>query len=98
MLSKGEISSKSVRVEFPMEGMDMSGFQFGATYEEIKRWIEKEYGFKVPTLYIAQVKRKLGLPIGEHYNISKKDDQVVPQCPPEKEKAIIESLKHFNMI
>ncbi|MBR0399779.1 MAG: class I SAM-dependent RNA methyltransferase, partial [Mogibacterium sp.] len=70
LLSKGEISSKNVRIEFPMEEMDMSGFQFGATYEEIQNWVQKEYGFKVPTLYIAQIKRKCGLDIRDHYNIS----------------------------
>ena len=33
LLSKGEIDSKKVRVEFSLEDMDMSGFQKGATYE-----------------------------------------------------------------
>ena len=98
LLSKGEISSKNVRIEFPMEEMDMSGFQFGATYEEIQNWVQKEYGFKVPTLYIAQIKRKCGLDIRDHYNISKKDDQIIPQCPAKKEEAIIAALRHFHMI
>ena len=98
LLSKGEISSKNVRIEFPMEEMDMSGFQFGATYEEIQNWVQKEYGFKVPTLYIAQIKRKCGLDIRDHYNISKKDDQIIPQCPAEKEEAIMAALRHFHMI
>ena len=41
MLSKGEIDLKKVRVEFSLEDMDMSGFQKGATYEQIKNQKER---------------------------------------------------------
>jgi len=82
LLSKGEIDSKKVRVEFSLEDMDMSGFQKGATYEQLK----------------SQVKRKCGLDVGQNYNLSKKEDAKVPQCPPEKEAAITEALKFFGMI
>lgn len=46
----------------------------------------------------SQVKRKCGLDVGQNYNLSKKEEAKVPQCPPEKEAAIIEALKHFQMI
>ena len=98
LLSKGEIDSKKVRVEFSLEEMDMSGFQKGATYEQIKAYVLEKYGLKVSSLYISQVKRKCGLDVGQNYNLSKKEDAKVPQCPPEKEAAIMEALKYFRMI
>ena len=98
LLSKGEIDSKKVRVEFSLEDMDMSGFQKGATYEQIKAYVLKHTGLKVSSLYISQVKRKCGLDVGQNYNLSKKEDAKVPQCPPEKEAAIMDALKYFQMI
>ena len=98
LLSKGEIDSKKVRVEFSLEDMDMSGFQKGATYEQIKAYVLEHTGLKVSSLYISQIKRKCGLDVGQNYNLSKKEDAKVPQCPPEKEAAIMEALKYFQMI
>ena len=98
LLSKGEIDSKKVRVEFSLEDMDMSGFQKGATYEQIKAYVLKHTGLKVSSLYISQVKRKCGLDVGQNYNLSKKENAKVPKCPPEKEAAIMEALKYFRMI
>ena len=97
LLSKGEIDSKKVRVEFSLEDMDMSGFQKGATYEQIKAYVLEKFELKVSSLYISQIKRKCGLDVGQNYNLSKKEDAKVPQCPPEKEAAIMEALKHFQM-
>lgn len=71
LLSKGEIDSKKVRVEFSLEDMDMSGFQKGATYEQIKTYVLEHSGLKVSSLYISQVKRKCGLDVGQNYNLSK---------------------------
>ena len=98
LLSKGEIDSKKVRVEFSLEDMDMSGFQKGATYEQIKAYVLEKYGLKVSSLYISQVKRKCGLDVGQNYNLSKKENAKVPKCPPEKEAAIMDALKYFQMI
>ena len=98
LLSKGEIDSKKVRVEFSLEDMDMSGFQKGATYEQIKTYVLEHTGLKVSSLYISQIKRKCGLDVGQNYNLSKKEDAKVPQCPPEKEAAIRDALKYFQMI
>ena len=98
LLSKGEIDSKKVRVEFSLEDMDMSGFQKGATYEQIKAYVLEHSGLKVSSMYISQIKRKCGLEVGQNYNLSKKEDAKVPQCPPEKESAIREALKFYNLI
>ena len=98
LLSKGEIDSKKIRVEFSLEDMDTSGFQQGATYGQIKERVLEQTGLKVSSLYISQVKRKCGLDVGQNYNLSKKEDAKVPQCPPEKEAAIMNALKHFQMI
>ena len=75
----------------------MSGFQKGATYEQIKAYVLEKLGLKVSSMYISQIKRKCGLDVGQNYNLSKKEDAKVLQCPPEKEAAIMEALKHFQM-
>ena len=69
-----------------------------ATYQEIKDYVLKEFGLKVSTLYISQVKRKYGIEVGKYYNISQKEKPKVPQCPKEKEDAIRAALEHFAMI
>jgi len=98
LLSKGEISSKNVRVEFSLEDMDTSSFRGKATYDQIKGYIEERYGIKVSTLYISQIKRKCGLEVGESFNKSKNELAKAPVCPPEKETAIMDALKHFGII
>ena len=76
----------------------MSGFQKGATYPQIKEYVQEHSGLKVSSLYISQVKRKCGLDVGQNYNLSKKENAKRPQCPPEKEKAIKKALHHFGMM
>lgn len=98
LLSKGEVDSKKIRVEFSLEDMDMSEFQDGATYPQIKEYVLEHTGLKVSNLYISQIKRKCGLDVGQNYNLSKKEDAKVPKCPPEKEAAIRDALKYFQMI
>ena len=99
LLSKGEIDSKKVRVEFSLEDMDMSEFQDGATYPQIKAYVLERSGLKVSSLYISQVKRKCGLDVGKNYNLPKSEDaRQAPTCPPEKEEAIREALQYFGMI
>lgn len=69
-----------------------------ATYGQIKDYVLEHTGLKVSSLYIAQVKQKCGIIERENYNKAKTDDAKQPQCPPEKEKAIMEALKHFGML
>lgn len=98
LLSKGEVDSKKIRVEFSLEDMDMSEFQDGATYTQIKDYVLEHSGLKVSNLYISQIKRKCGIEVGKNYNLPKSEDSRQPLCPPEKEKAIMEAFKYFGMI
>lgn len=98
LLSKGEVDSKKIWVEFSLEDMDMSEFQDGATYPQIKEYVLEHTGLKVSNLYISQIKRKCGIGVGKNYNLPKSEDSRQPQCPPEKEKAIREAFKYFGMI
>ncbi len=98
LLSKGEIDAKKVRVEFSLEDMDMSEFQDGATYTQIKEYVLEHTGLKVSNLYISQIKRKCGIEVGKNYNLPKSEDSRQPQCPPEKEKAIREAFEYFGLI
>ena len=98
LLSKGKVDSKKIRVEFSLEDMDMSEFQDGATYTQIKDYVLEHSGLKVSNLYISQIKRKCGIEVGKNYNLPKSEDSRRPMCPPEKEKAIREAFKYFGMI
>ena len=69
-----------------------------ATYGQIKDYVLEHSGLKVSSLYIAQVKQKHGIIERENYNKPKSEDAKQPQCPPEKERAITEALKHFGML
>ena len=97
-LSKGEFTLKKVRVPFSLEDMDLSKLKKGATYQEIKDYVKEQTGLNVTPLYIAQVKQKCGIIERECYNKPKAESYKQPQCPPEKEKAIRDALKHFQMI
>lgn len=91
-------TKQHIEVELNLDELDLSAAESKATYDEIKAYVLEKYGLKVSSLYISQVKRKCGLDMGQNYNLSKKEDAKVPQCPPEKEAAIVEALKHFHMI
>lgn len=92
-------ADEHIKVEFGEDELSEIEFSKDPTYKEIQKFVFEKYGFKVSNLYIAQVKRKNGLIERENYNVSKKDkqDQVIPQCPPEKEKAIQEALRWYGM-
>ena len=81
-----------------MDKLNLTAAESKTTYDEIKAYVLEHTGLKVSSLYISQVKRKCGLNVGQNYNLSKKEDAQVAQCPPEKEAAITEALKCFNMI
>ena len=87
-----------IEVELTMDELDLTAAESKATYEEIKEYVLEKFGLKVSQLYIAQIKRKCGIIERVNYNKSKKEDARVPQCPPEKEAAIMDALKHFQMI
>lgn len=87
-----------IYVELDLDELDATSAETKATYQEIKEYVLKHRGFNVSSLYIAQVKRKLGLEVGESYNKPKSLRTKTPVCPPNKESAIIDALKHFDMI
>lgn len=85
-------------MELPIDELDLTSDESNATYKQIQNYVLEKFGFKVSTLYIAQVKKKHGLEVREHYNISKNEKQKIPQCTIEKEEAILDALKHFKMV
>ena len=91
-------TKQHIEVELNLDELDLTSAESKATYDEIKAYVLEKHGLKVSSLYISQVKRKCGLDVGQNYNLSKKEDAKVPQCPPEKEAAIMAALKHFRMI
>ena len=86
-----------IYVELDLDELDATSAETKATYQEIKEYVLKHRGLNVSNLYISQVKRKLGLEVGESYNEPKSLHTKTPVCPPNKESAIIDALKHFNM-
>lgn len=89
---------KHINVELEMDELDLTAAESKATYEEIKDYVLKQSGLKVSNLYIAQVKQKYGIIERANYNLPKLENSRQPKCPPKKEKAISEALKHFHMI
>ena len=99
LLSKLHEAKHHVNVRLDMEELDLTAAESKATYEEIKKYVaEHNDGMKVSNLYIAQVKAKYGIIERENYNLPKSEDTKHPQCPKEKEDAIMGALKYFQMI
>ena len=97
LLSKLD-SKNHISIKLPMDNMDLTSVESKATYKQIQNYVLEKFGFKVSTLYIAQVKKKHGIEVREHYNILKNENQKVPQCSIEKEEAILDALKYYKMI
>ena len=88
-----------INVTIELDDVDITSAETKATYDEIKKYVaEHNAGMEVSNLYISQVKRKCGIEVGKNYNLSKNEDSRQPQCPEDKESAIVEALKHFKMI
>ena len=87
-----------INVTIELDDMDITSAETKATYDEIKKYVaEHNAGMKVSNLYISQVKRKCEIEVGKNYNLLKNEDSRQPQCPEDKESAIVEALKHFKM-
>ena len=97
LLSKLDVD-KHIDVEIKLDELDLTSAESKATYKEIQDYVLEKFGFKVSTLYIAQVKKKHGLEVKEHYNMPKNENRKVSQCSIEKEEAILDALKCFKMI
>lgn len=83
--------------EISLDEFDLTASEAKATYQEIKDYVLDKFGLKVSSLNISQVKTKFGIIERENYNKGEGKSRV-PQCPPEKEKAIINALRYFKMI
>ena len=68
------------------------------TYKDIQKWVEENYGFKVHTAYIAEVKRDLCLPMYDAPNAV--EELKRPRSHPTEQMttAIKAALKHFEII
>ena len=88
----------TIEIDLDLDELDATSAELKATYQEIKDYVLKEFGLKVSSLYISQVKRKCGIEVGENYNLPKSENARVPQCPKEKEEAIKAALEYFAMI
>ena len=97
LLSKLDVD-KHIDVEIKLDELDLTSAESKASYAQIKEYILEKFDLKVSTLYIAQIKKKCGIVLREHYNKTKKEKQIIPQCTPEKEEAIMDALRHFKMI
>ena len=87
-----------IEIEINLDEIDATSAETKATYKEIEEWVQEHYGFHVTNLNIAQVKQKYGIIERENYNKPKSEKGGQPECPKEKEIAIEEALKYFQMI
>ena len=98
LLSKLNETHQHIEVTVDMDEMDVTAAESKATYDEIRDWVQENYGFHVTNLNIAQVKRKHGIDLRENYNKPKSLESRQPGCPEKKVRAIERALRHFQMI
>ena len=89
---------RHIEVDVNMEELDVTAAESKATYNEIRDYVWEHHQLRVSNLYIAQVKQKHGIIERENYHKAKNENTKQPKCPKEKEDAIVEALKHFQMI
>ena len=89
---------RHIEVDVSMDELDVTATESKATYNEIRDYVWEHHQLKISNLYIAQVKQKYGIIERENYHKAKNENAKQPQCPKEKEDAIVEALKHFQMI
>ena len=98
LLSKLSEAKNHISVKVDMDEMDVTAAESKATYEEVQEWVQEKYGFHVTHLNIAKTKRKCGIIERINYNPPKSENSKSPGTPKEKEDAIIDAFKHFQMI
>lgn len=89
---------RHIEVDVSMDELDVTAAESKATYNEIQDYVWEHHQLKVSNLYIAQVKQKYGIIERENYHKAKNENTKQPQCPKEKEDAIVDALRHFQMI
>jgi 23S rRNA (uracil1939-C5)-methyltransferase len=97
-LSKLSEAKHQINVQVDMDELDLTSAESKATYEEIQAWVQEKYGFHVTHLNIAKMKRKCGIIERQNYNLAKSEKSRSPETPKEKEEAIIEAFRHFQMV
>lgn len=97
-MSKLSEAKHHIEVKVDMDELDLTSAEAKATYEEIREWVQQNYGFHVTNLNIAQVKQKHGIIERENYNKPKSPDSKQPGCSEGKVKAIEDAMRHFQMI
>ncbi|MCQ2473795.1 MAG: RNA methyltransferase [Saccharofermentans sp.] len=85
-------------INIKMSELDLTKAEAKATYEEIQEYVKKQTGLHVTHLNIAQIKRKYGIIERDNYNLPKDADSRQPNCPPDKERVIVNAFKRFKMI
>ena len=98
LLSKLSEAKNHVSVKVDIDEIDVTAAESKATYEEVQEWVQEKYGFHVTHLNIAKTKRKCGIIERINYNLPKSENSKSPGTPKEKEDAIIDAFKHFQMI
>ena len=98
LLSKLSGAKHHISVQVDMDELDLTAAESKVTYKEIKEWVQEKYGFHVTHLNIAKTKRKCGIIERQNYNLPKSENSRSPETPKEKEEAIIDACKHFQMI
>lgn len=98
LLSKLSEAKSHISVKVEMDEMDLTAAESKATYQEIQDWVQEKYGFHVTHLNIAKTKRKCGIIERQNFNLPKSDDSRSPETQKDKEEAIIEAFRHFQMI
>lgn len=91
-------TDKHIDVKLEMDELDLTAAESGATYAELKQYVLDKYGLKVSSLNIAQIKAKCGIDKRENYNKAKNENVKELNCTEEKENAIKDAFKHFQMI
>ena len=89
---------RHIKVDVSMDELDVTAAESKATYNEIREHVLEHHQLKVSNLYIAQVKQKYGIIERENYHKAKNENAKQLKCPKEKEDAIVEALRHFQMI
>ena len=91
-------TKKHIDIELHTDELDLTSSESKATYQEIKQYVLDKYGFKVSTLNIAQTKQECGIKERDNYNKPKMENSKQPNCPKEKEDAIKDAFRYFQMI
>lgn len=100
-------SHLEVKIDFDNTSLDKTAIaeraekrkpQEKTTYKKIQEWIEENYGFKVHTAYIAEVKRELGLPMYDAPNAVEELKRTRSHPTEEMTVAIKAALKYFKII